>query len=50
MRESLNAPETKRQYPRLRVFLDFLNLKGSLEEQGGQFLSKAEPHNEYDRL
>ena len=38
----LKAPESRRQYPcRLKVFLDFLNLEGSLNEQAKRFWSKA---------
>jgi hypothetical protein len=36
---ALKAPETKRQYPRrLKVFLDFLKLDGTLEQQSKEFL------------
>ena len=39
---ALKAPETKRQYPRrFKVFLDFLRLEGTFEEQTKQFLMKA---------
>ncbi len=39
---ALRAPETRRQYPkRLRVFLDFLKLEGSLEKQAIEFLARA---------
>jgi integrase len=39
---ALKAPETKRQYPRrFKVFLDFLKLEGTFEEQVKQFLVKA---------
>ena len=39
---ALKAPETKRQYPRrFKVFLDFLKLEGTFEEQIKQFLIKA---------
>jgi hypothetical protein len=39
---ALKAPETKRQYPRrFKVFLDFLHLEGTFEEQIKQFLIKA---------
>ena len=39
---ALKAPETKRQYPRrLKVFLDFLKLDGTLEQQSKEFLEKA---------
>jgi hypothetical protein len=38
----LKAPESKRQYPRrLKIFLDYLRIEGSLEEQAEQFYSKA---------
>lgn len=38
----LKAPESRRQYPRrLKVFLDFLNLEGSANEQAKSFWSKA---------
>ncbi len=39
---ALQAPETKRQYPRrLEVFLDFLNLTGSFEDKALAFFHKA---------
>jgi hypothetical protein len=39
---ALNAPETKRQYPkRLEVFLDFLGIPGSLKEKAMAFYQKA---------
>lgn len=39
---ALKAPETKRQYPkRLKVFLDYLNLEVTLEQQAMDFLSKT---------
>lgn len=39
---ALKAPESRRQYPRrLKIFLDYLGLKGSLEEQVQEFYSKA---------
>ena len=39
---ALKAPETRRQYPRrLKVFLDYLKLEGTLEQQAKGFLSKA---------
>jgi hypothetical protein len=38
----LRAPESRRQYPaRLKVYLDFLGLKGNISEQASQFLDKA---------
>lgn len=38
----LRAAESRRQYPaRLKVYLHFLELKGSLSEQASQFLSEA---------
>jgi hypothetical protein len=39
---ALKAPESKRQYPRrLKIFLDYLELKGNLQEQAEQFYLKA---------
>lgn len=39
---ALKAPETKRQYPkRLEVFLDFLNLEGTLEDKVLVFHQKS---------
>jgi hypothetical protein len=39
---ALKAPESKRQYPRrFKMFLDYLNLKGTIKEQAKQFLAKA---------
>ena len=39
---ALKAPETKRQYlRRLKVFLDYLKLEGTLEQQAKEFLSKT---------
>jgi len=39
---ALNAPESKRQYPkRFKVFLDFLKINGDLNIQAKKFLSKA---------
>jgi hypothetical protein len=39
---ALKAPETKRQYPRrFKVFLDFLQLDGTFEEQTREFLIRA---------
>jgi hypothetical protein len=39
---ALKAPETKRQYPRrFKVFLDFLQLDGTFEEQTREFLTRA---------
>jgi hypothetical protein len=44
---ALKAPETKRQYPRrFKVFLDFLNLKGTFQEQTKQFLMKARTNHQ----
>lgn len=38
----LRAPESRRQYPaRLKVYLDFLGLKGTVSEQASEFLEKA---------
>jgi hypothetical protein len=39
---ALKAPESRRQYPRrLKIFLDYLGLEGSLEEQAEQFYLRA---------
>jgi hypothetical protein len=39
---ALKAAESKRQYPRrFKMFLDYLNLKGTIQEQAKQFLVKA---------
>jgi hypothetical protein len=39
---ALKATETKRQWPRrLKTFLDFLELKGTLKEKAISFLNKA---------
>jgi hypothetical protein len=39
---ALKAPESRRQYPRrFKMFLDFLKLQGTLEEQAMKFLTKA---------
>jgi hypothetical protein len=43
---ALKAPETKRQYPRrLKVFLDFLKLDGTLKQQSKEFLEKAKQNS-----
>jgi integrase len=45
---ALKAPETKKQYPRrFKVFLDFLNLEGTFEEQTKQFLMKARTNHQW---
>jgi hypothetical protein len=45
---ALKAPETKRQYPRrFKVFLDFLNLESTFEEQTKQFLMKARTNHQW---
>jgi hypothetical protein len=45
---ALKAPETKRQYPRrLKVFLDFLKLDGTLEQQSKEFLEKAKQNPQW---
>ena len=45
---ALKAPETRRQWPRrLKIFLDFLQLEGSVEEQARQFLSKAQQNTQW---
>jgi integrase len=39
---ALKAAESRRQYPRrFKIFLDYLGLEGSLEEQSKQFLLKS---------
>jgi hypothetical protein len=39
---ALKAPESRRQYPRrFKIFLDFLKLEGTIEEQAIEFLTKA---------
>jgi hypothetical protein len=39
---ALKAPESRRQYPRrFKIFLDYLGLKGFLEEQVQEFYMKA---------
>ena len=45
---ALKAPETKRQYPRrLKVFLDFLKLDGTLEQQSKEFLERAKQNPQW---
>jgi hypothetical protein len=45
---ALKAPESKRQYPkRLKVFLDYLQLGGSLSQQAIEFLSKAKQNPQW---
>jgi hypothetical protein len=45
---ALKAPETRRQYPgRLKVFLDFLKLDGTLEQQSKEFLEKAKQNPQW---
>jgi hypothetical protein len=45
---ALKASETKRQYPRrLKVFLDFLKLEGSLESQATEFLIRAKQDHQW---
>ena len=40
----LRAPETKRQYmSRLRIFFDYIGLKGGIEEQAEQFVARRSP-------
>ena len=39
---ALKAPESRRQYPRrFKMFLDFLKLLGTIEQQAMEFLKKA---------
>jgi len=48
---ALNAPETKRQYPkRLESFLDFLELRGTLEEKITIFCRKIKVKSDNDWL
>ena len=45
---ALKASETRRQYPRrLKVFLDFLKLDGTLEQQSKEFLEKAKQNPQW---
>lgn len=47
----LNAPESKRQYPkRLKVFFDFLKLDGEVEEQSETFIIKYKKDDDDTRL
>jgi hypothetical protein len=40
---ALKAPESKRQYPRrFKMFLNYLNLKGTIQEQANQLIGKSE--------
>jgi hypothetical protein len=42
---ALRAPESRRQYPRrFKAFLDYLGLKGTIEEQAEQFVKKSTKH------
>jgi hypothetical protein len=50
---ALKAPESKRQYPRrFKMFLDYLSLKGTIQEQAKQFLinARANPQWAQDNL
>jgi hypothetical protein len=50
---ALKAPESKRQYPRrFKMFLDYLNLKITIQEQAKQFLinARANPQWAQDKL
>jgi hypothetical protein len=39
---AVKSPESKRQYPRrFKMFLDFLNLSGDLQNQAKEFLRNA---------
>jgi hypothetical protein len=45
---ALKAPESKRQYPRrFKMFLDFLKLQGTIEEQAMEFLIRARQSPEW---
>jgi hypothetical protein len=40
---ALRAPESRRQYPqRLKVFLDYVQFKGPINQQARKFLVRAE--------
>ena len=42
---AVKSPESKRQYPRrFKMFLDFLNLSGDLQNQAKEFLRNAKPN------
>jgi hypothetical protein len=50
---AVKSPESKRQYPRrFKMFLDFLNLSGDLQNQAKEFLrnAKANPKGVQDNL
>jgi hypothetical protein len=50
---AVKSPESKRQYPRrFKMFLDFLNLTGDLQNQAKEFLgnAKANPKWVQDNL
>jgi hypothetical protein len=45
---ALKAPESKRQYPRrLKVFLDYIQLEGSLGQQAIEFLARAKQNPQW---
>jgi hypothetical protein len=45
---ALKAAESRRQYPRrFRIFLDYLRLEGSLEEQAKEFLLKSKESHQW---
>lgn len=45
---ALKAPESRRQYPRrLKVFLDYLKLEGSLEQQTTEFLTRMKQNPQW---
>lgn len=47
----LKAPETRRQYPRrLNVFLDYLKLEGTLEQQAKEFLFMAKQNPQWAQI
>ena len=44
----LKAPKSQRQYPRrFKIFLDYLGLEGSLEEQVQEFYMKAVENHQF---
>ena len=45
---ALKAPESRRQYPRrFKMFLDFLNIQGTLEEQAKQFVVRTREEQQW---
>jgi hypothetical protein len=45
---ALKAPETRRQYPnRLKLFFDYLGIKGPIGEQAKEFLIRAKNDSQW---